>query len=207
MMYQCDPYHCTRADLVAIGIKLSMEFLLLNRLAVPEFREDPRCNVFRGGPGAKGFYRPTVVSYCSVNHSLPVKVPVRAWSFPGYKADVTPVGVIAHEVGHHVDHLTDLRKKFKTEWESVVQQEPAVTSYEPHPGEAFAEALRLFITNPHLLRLGRPKRYAFITHTLQLMPLHDEPWHVVLFHAHERFHEVARKWISSGQSAALEVTP
>jgi len=70
-----------------------------------------------------------------------------------------------------------------------------VSSYEPNPSEAFAEAMKLFILNPDLLRAGRPLRYRFVTEVLSFRPVHDLSWREVLRHAHPKFFTAADQWI------------
>lgn len=84
-----------------------------------------------------------------------------AWSWPGYKIDRTPFGVIVHEFGHHCDYtfspggwtfarsaeLRALKRGFPKE---------KVSGYEPNLGEVFAESFRVYATNPALLRAGAP---------------------------------------------------
>ena len=131
----------------------------------------------------------------------PVKTPGFQWSYTGYKSDLTAPGILAHEVGHHIDALFaselspgDRRTTWAT-WNRVRQFEPRVSSYEPNDSEAFAESMKLFILNPDLLRTGRPLRYKFLTEALQLAPVHDLSWHQILVNAHPKLHAAARKWM------------
>lgn len=109
--------------------------------------------------------------YVFVNVSvtaLPVQRPsMRNWSWPGWKTDRTAVGVVAHEVGHYLAEEVsrgrsnvELRER-RAVWLDCIRGKK-VSGYEPVPGEAAAETLRLFILNPDLLRLAIPKRYNFM---------------------------------------------
>lgn len=126
------------------------------------------------------------------------RVPGWSWTFPGYKADLTPYGVVCHEFGHHVDFATNKNgrtlSKSKT-WKRIVDNEEDVSSYEPNYCEAFAEAFRLFMTNPGMLREGRPERWEYFTAQLGFAPIHSKSWKVVLKHAHPRIIAAAEKWI------------
>lgn len=130
----------------------------------------------------------------------PVKNPGFAWSFTGFKADLTAPGILAHETGHHIHHEIDKKIDYKHRrimldcLRGLAKAEAAVSGYEPNPYEVMAEACRLFILNPVLLAEGRPKRYAFLI-GLGLKPLHNVPWRDVLKHAHPRLVKAAENWI------------
>jgi hypothetical protein len=95
------------------------------------------------------------------------ELPGRQWSWPASTTDREPYGVVAHELGHHCDWLTGHNKgSYGSEYSSAVMKEsgePPVTSYAPNPWEWFAEIFRLFVTNPDLLRLIRPRAYNILT--------------------------------------------
>lgn len=132
---------------------------------------------------------------------VPVKAPGFSWSFTGFKADLTAPGILAHETGHHV-HF-ELEKRLSTELRKglmdclgyLKDNETAVSGYEPNLHEVMAEAMRLFIMNPTLLREGRPERFRFLTDHLGLRALHDAPWRDVLRNAHPRIIAAAEGWI------------
>lgn len=126
------------------------------------------------------------------------RVPGWSWSYPGYKSDLTPYGVVCHEFGHHVDYVLGARGGLISNrkiWKAVVANEEEVSGYEPNHAEAFAEAFRLFLTNPSLLREGRPERWEFMTHTLGLDPPNTTSWRIVLKHAHPQIVRAAEKWV------------
>jgi hypothetical protein len=102
---------------------------------------------------------------------------------PGSFEDYSPIGVFCHEVGHHVDYALNPRAYSRSKasgFPSVVDDEEEVSRGEYNVHESFAEAIRLFVTNPDLLRRGRPERWEHIVGKLKLKPLHDEPWQRVL---------------------------
>lgn len=124
--------------------------------------------------------------------SRPAYTKGRAWSWPGYKTDRTASGVLAHETGHFISNLI-MDGKFKdgrgviispawvvTRWAIAVQQEAPVSGYEPVYEEAFAEAMRLYISNPDLLSCARPQRYYLIRHELGLHHGVEGAWRDVL---------------------------
>ena len=87
----------------------------------------------------------------------------RQWSYPGNTVDRTPYGVIAHELGHHVDVCTGISKgKYSSEYGKSIMDatgEKPISSYCPNPGEWFAEMFRVFFTNPNLLKQLRPRTW------------------------------------------------
>lgn len=42
----------------------------------------------------------------------PIGVPGFSWSYTGYKADLTPAGVLSHEVGHYIDFFDRLENVY-----------------------------------------------------------------------------------------------
>lgn len=87
-----------------------------------------------------------------------------SWSYPGHWVDRTPYGVLAHEIGHHVDcvygkaargYASGFSSKLR-----LASKESPITGYCPNDGEWFAEIVRLFITNPDLLSRIRPRIFA-----------------------------------------------
>lgn len=180
-----------RATLYNLGVTLANATLTLSGIDTPTYRTYVSDDVkFRDGWGHFGYYRFNVVNV-NVTKSRPVtKTPGFSWTFPGWKADLTALGVVAHEVGHYVHD--QFRAIDTRHWRS----EAPVTSYEPNHYESFAEAVKLFMTNPDLLRVGRPLRYATLTSILE--PPHLVPWRDVLTlrGAHEKFISAAGNWIA-----------
>lgn len=175
-----------RKALLDVGVRLGLDVLDRAGLTQPEvvvFPTRHRLNEF-------GWYRRGKIHINMMKCRLPVKTPGYSWSFPGYKADLTPVGVYTHELGHHVDKLFGHPRL--TGW----SKEPRVTSYEPNRGEAFAEAFKLFATNPDLLRVGRPVRWEFLLEHGLVSPDELVPWGDVLRRrgAHDKLLKAAENW-------------
>jgi hypothetical protein len=73
--------------------------------------------------------------------------------------DKTISGVLIHEFAHYLHYVyfyNLLNKKFKN------LKEPLIHYFEIDIEEDIAESIRLFITNPTLLKEGRPKRYKIL---------------------------------------------
>lgn len=109
----------------------------------------------------------------------PVITPGFSWSFTGYKSDVTPSGVLAHEIGHYLDYLSGWK------YSKNIPIKKKITSYEPNKLESFAETIRLFILNPDLLKTKWVERYNYIIQ-LGLKPIITDSWQEVLINAHEK---------------------
>jgi hypothetical protein len=80
----------------------------------------------------------------------------RQWSWPGYVVDRTPYGVLAHELGHHVEKAHGPRGGYRSHVWRPLDAKP-LTGYCPNDNEWFAELFRLFVTNPDLFDRLRPK--------------------------------------------------
>ncbi len=175
------------------AIDYIIEWLLLNNLPLPNRIDfaDVSLKMSKNRhwvPGLTGFYQ-------GPNRRIWINLPAcqqpgRGYSWPGYKGDRTAAGVLAHEVGHHVAGV--LRPNLLT-YSIAVQGEPPVTGYRPNIGEDFAEAMRLFIMNPSLLKHGRPKRYKALR-ALGLVPPHRYRYTWVMRRATPRFKKWARSW-------------
>ncbi len=102
-----------------------------------------------------------------------------SWSWPGYKVDRTPFGVVLHELGHHW-HLTCCEDSLGVvrAFRAACRDEEPVTSYAPNTGEDIAESFRLFAANPTLLKAIRPLRHAFLARLMT--PVEDRGWEEIL---------------------------
>lgn len=159
-----------KLEVTQLGIQRVLEFCQLNSIDCPQVeiiaKSDWKVN-------ACAYYREkygivVCVDYCQT--PCP-ELNSRNWSWPGYIVDRTPYGVIAHELGHHCDVLESRRQRlseysysggFSRKVRSTTN-ESEITTYCPNDAEWFAEIFRLFVTNPELLRLLRPKTFVELT--------------------------------------------
>ena len=148
-----------------------------------------------------GYYRRMRIA---VNPSMcapPEPRSPRQWSYPGYTVDRTVYGVIAHELGHHVDQVMGEKLgmavgKYFSAFSRKIEEEAGedcISSYAPNHAEWFAENFRLFLTNPDLLRLIRPRTYQLLRKDLQ--PVEVRCWEEVLWNAPERVQRAAAEKI------------
>lgn len=130
------------------------------------------------------------------------------WSWPGYKSDLTALGVAAHELGHHVEHT--MGKSLVIGAYRILRngthEEPLTTHGRLSPSEDFAESMKLYVTNPSLLSQLRPMRYTFIADNLGVRSAETRDWREVLASspAHLEFLDQA---LSSGRPVSADDTP
>lgn len=170
----------TKADLLTAGIARATEWCAVNGIDMPpivqysttEWRFD-----------ACAYYRPTTIHICLVKCAS-LGLAGRNWSWPGYAVDRTPYGVVAHELGHHVDYQRSERKgSYFGDFSVKLRRdsgEAALTGYAPNDAEWFAEIFRLFVTNANLLSILRPRTYALLEDAgLYRLPIADD-WRAAL---------------------------
>lgn len=205
----------SKLELYEQGVRLAQSFLAANKLVQPNFHTYDDAPLSYGNHlatfkrtaplqgKATGWYDNRNIFVNLKACAWPREAPAfQSWSYPGYKIDRTPVGVVAHETGHHVDF--ELRKKgiftpeLQMEWRKMTTRKrkdcKRVTGYEPIPVESFAESMRLFILNPHLLEKGILERYEFLTLKLNLKPSETRNFDAVL-NNHPAYVAQAEKWI------------
>jgi hypothetical protein len=130
------------------------------------------------------YYRRDTIYICVDKCARPcTDEPSRNWSFPGNTVDRTPFGVLAHELGHHVDYHNSVTARgpyygnFSIDMRKMTQEKP-LTGYCPNDAEWFAEMFRLFVTNPNLLSQLRPVTYLKLAETFRTVT--NEPWRTIL---------------------------
>lgn len=176
-----------KLELYERGVADAEAFLERNELRFPAWVLNP-------GLDGRGLYeaREERVSVNLHNCTLPPDTPGYSWSFPGYKVDASPYGVVCHETGHHVHHLLG--------WSGVPAgwYRKRVSGYEPNWTESTAETLKLLIGNPDLLRVGVSARWEIVTGPWGLKPVHSRPWREVLEErgAHPRLLRAAENWVN-----------
>lgn len=165
----------TKASLLQRGVELMQRFCALNSLSVPPVTtfEPAAWRV-----NACAYYRPVEIHICPAKCAA-IGFAGMSWSFPGHSVDRTPYGVIAHELGHHVDMVRSTKRDryrgdFSIQLRQLSGHEVPLTSYCPDDGEWFAEMFRLFVTNPDLLAKLRPRTHALLVERFQ--PAFDDSW-------------------------------
>lgn len=209
----------TREELFTAGVALAREFCTLNGITMPEIRRlEPGTRDFNIGTCA--YYRPTRITIM-VEKCANRGMGGRAWSWPGYVIDRTPYGVIQHELGHHIDTIktgevthSDVSEKHFAKRICETSGEDPLTGYlgtdkeeMTYHMEWFAENFRLFVTNPGLSQLLRPKFYAAMRAD-GIQPIWRGDWDQILMAnlAPSRITVQARKKIAAA-SPAMETAP
>ena len=202
-----------REFLYQAGLDRMLRFCARNSIPAPAVTRLRAGDDRRYYLGTCAYYRPREGIVIMVEKCANRGYGGHAWSWPAYAVDRTPFGVIQHELGHHVDHCRSEPAKSREDVQSLFSwkihaesKEPALTGYlgtdERAPTffmEWFAENFRLFVTNPDLCRLLRPRFHAALL-AAGLKPVTDETWEAVFrrFEAPERIVEQARKKIGAG---------
>lgn len=140
-----------RHELFGAGVAHITKWCELNRV------ELPRIVTRSGRPdfGVCAFYRDGQIDIW-VDSCAGLGLAGRSWSWPGYVVDRTPYGVLAHELGHHVEKAHGPRGGYRSHVWRPLDATP-LTGYCPNDNEWFAELFRLFVTNPDLFDRLRPK--------------------------------------------------
>lgn len=179
-----------KSGMYEAGVTLAEAFLRANDLRFPSWRIDPTLK-------ERGHYDPRdeSVAVNLTNCDLPLRSPAYRWSHPSGRHDVSPIGVIAHETGHHLHHLLGF-SGVPARW-----YRGCVSDYEPNWIESAAETVRVFITNPGLLREALPRRYGVLTGKWGLSPVLTLEWRKLLtdLEAPDGVVEEAESWIREQQ--------
>lgn len=178
-----------RRDMFLDGCDLIRRFCDANAIVLPRVEVSKKPVDF----GTCAFYRHSVIyiwpDACALAAIGGLR---RQWSYPGHTVDRTPYGVLAHELGHHVDGAHGAlpsREGYGPRWRGDTREKP-LTGYCDNDNEWFAEMFRLYVTNPDLLRLERPKTFALMRATWK--PVETRAWDQVLVNAPRQL-ELLRK--------------
>lgn len=144
----------TKRELFDAGKRRIAKWCALNDVEMPEVRESGDPAQF----GVCAYYRSGVI-HILVKKCAAVGTAGRQWSYPGYIVDRTPYGVLAHELGHHVEQAHGATGGILAATWRVETGEDPITSYCPNDNEWFGEMFRLFVTNPDLLHMIRPRTF------------------------------------------------
>ena len=154
-------YSLSKRDILNKAIDLVDDFSRVNRIMpyrLKESRYPYARNIFQ----VKGMFVSPNVIYVNLDKcAIPGSGTRMRFSFPGYKVDATPFGVLCHEFGHYISWLKNgIGRSY--EWELIVNNSRRISGYEPNSEESFAESFRLFLTNSDMLKRGSGARYEFM---------------------------------------------
>lgn len=186
----------TKTELYTLGKELADKFCAVNNLPVLTYQTyHPEEWHF----GTCAYYRANTVHIC-VPKCAHVGVGGAAWSYPGYRIDRTPYGVVAHELGHHADVTRSALPNryygnYSAELHAAMPGQLPITNYSPNYAEWFAEIFRLFVTNPDYLAHIRPLVWLRLRE--DFIPVVADPWDKVLADAPARTYRQAAKEIAA----------
>jgi hypothetical protein len=195
------PTITTKGELLERGRTVMAAFCSENSVPAPEIYP---VQVSAWNVEFCAYYRNSVTHIC-VARCAAIGVAGPAWSYPGYTVDRTPYGVVQHELGHHVDVLKGQRKGSYSwsEFSASVRGrsgEKQITSYCPNDAEWFAEMFRVFVTNPELLRLVRPRTFRELRQCFT--PVFSDSWRERLKDAPARTITAAERQVEKAQAEA-----
>ncbi len=179
------PWPRDRMGLLKLAFARCQRFAALNGLPPTDVHVVPKVDWYFDGTCA--FYRPEHtrmpkgyipgINICLEHCGRPCgEENSRNWSWPGSVIDRTVYGVVCHEFAHHWDWCagSNRGRYFSDYGEGLMRAtgEPPVTNYaKTNPAEWFAEAARIYLTNPPLLRALMPKLYVALNQRFK--PLYD----------------------------------
>lgn len=144
--------------------QLIVDFADTNSIELPKLQLPSKNDRICRYVNTCGFYRNHIVTVAPELCARPNPM----YSWPSYISDRTIYGVIPHEFGHYIDDLKSKKSLYSSHVYSK-SREKAITSYAPNTQEWFAEMFRLFLTNPDLLKLIRPKTYEILSDDFQVV--------------------------------------
>lgn len=155
----------TKDNLISEALDILNKFCEINNIPMPkvsliEDKTKRYCGYYE-------HYSSNIVVFTN-KCATPAINPGFKWSYPHYFVDKTILGVTCHEFGHYVHEYLGHPNMGKLG--------NKITGYEPNMFERFAESIKLFLTNPDLLKQYNPKRYDFLTNKLKLKPVYTTDW-------------------------------
>lgn len=170
----------TKEELKLEGLNIIEQFCGLNNIQMPKIHF-----VNQSKYDDCGWYSNKTIFIVPNACATPAINPGFKWSYPHYLIDRTILGVICHEFGHYVhEHLG---------FPKIDHWGCKITGYEPNMYERFAETMRIFLTNPDLLRQYNPQRYEFLVKKCGLRPVYRTHWRAQLNY----YGEVNPKYIAA----------
>lgn len=177
----------TKQELTNLGISYITKFCEINNIEMPKVKIH-EFHIYN----CCGWYANKTINIIEKKCAKEATKPGFSWSHRHYFVDREPCGVVCHEFGHYLHEILTGDKL-------VLPRERQITGYEPDYSERFAETIKLFITNPDLLKQYDPKRYEVLTNKLNLKPIFTETWEELMIKANmdSKYIAAAKKKISN----------
>src|SRR4051812_48348067 len=149
----------TKGELYELGRQLVRRFCAANGLPHIPIRNVPRedwhvnaCAYYRPARHRDTGYATAGINICLPYCAAPAtEYQVRNWNWPGATTDREPYGVLAHELGHHMDYTVgDDKWSYGSDYSKATRKaskEPAISGYCPNDAEWFAEMARIYVCN------------------------------------------------------------
>lgn len=179
----------TKEKLYKESLLLCREFFIYNNIDIPEITDKQHFLKLN----ATGYYDKykQIIHINTSKCKNPELVFSQNYNFPGWRYDSTIVGVLGKQCGYHIDNIFDDVSQSKS-WCSIY--ESSIFKKDESYSSDFSESARIFITNPGLLKRGRPQKFKFFTQVLNLRPLFDLPWDTVLQNCDSDSKESIKRW-------------
>lgn len=136
------------------GVNIIDDFLKLNNMRDLIVKVEPKCKSFRGCCGWYEFDTDVIhiiIEKCARLNPM--------YSYPNFTSNRTPQGVLLHEFGHFLTSPKNKPYKYTNAFIKRKINENCITSYAPNANEWIAEMLKLYLSNPDLLKHIRPNTY------------------------------------------------
>lgn len=187
IIYKNENY--TKEKLYKESLLLCREFFIYNDIDIPTITE--KQHFLKSN--ATGYYdKYKQIIHVNVNKCKnPENNFSQNFNFPGWRYDSTILGVLGKQCGYHIDNIFEEVSQNKN-WCSIY--ESSIFKKDESYSNDFSESARLFITNPGLLKRGRPQKFKFFTQVLNLKPLFDLPWDMVLQNCDFDSKESIKRW-------------
>ncbi len=179
----------TKEKLYKDSLYLCREFFIQNNLSVPEITQN--INLYK--PNSTAYYdkyKETIhinLEKCKkpeLNFS-------QNYNFPGWRFDSTILGVLGKQCGYHLDNILNEPSVGKT-WCSII--ESSIFKKEESYLNDFSECVRLLITNPELLKRGRPQKWNYFVKYLNIRPVFELSWEYVLQNSANESKDSIKRW-------------
>ena len=184
-----NPETYTKEKLYKSSLLLCREFFIKNNLSVPEITE--KQNQFK--PNSTAHYdKYKQVIHINLNKCKKPEFEFsQNYNFPGWRFDSTILGVLGKQSGFHLENILNEPSQGRI-WTSI--NESPIFKKNDYCLNDFSECTRIFITNPGLLRRGRPQKWLFFTKYLNLRPVFDLNWDIILQYSDSNSIESVKRW-------------
>ncbi len=180
----------TKEKLYKESQMLCREFFIQNNLSIPEIVE--KQNSYK--PNSTAYYdKYKQIIHINLNKCKNPEIEFsQNYNFPGWRFDSTPLGVLGKQCGYHLDNIFEESSQ-KRNWTNII--ESSIFKKDDSYLNDFTECVRLLITNPSLLMLGRPQKWTYFTKYLNLKPVFNSNWEEILKYSDSNSKDSIKRWL------------